>query len=728
MARARSSLVGRTAGRRAMATIHAMETPGRDAAAVDVVVPTLRRPDDLLRCLRALSAQTAPASQIVVVVRADDDASLAVLAAYSDSAVVPVTVAEPGVNAALKAGVARTTAEIVAFTDDDAVVPTDWLERIVEAFVDSTVGAIGGRDRITHEDEPADVAVGVWRGFRAVGNHHIGSGPVRPVDFLKGVNMAYRRDALGIPSGTRLRSTGAQPGFELVMGAVVRASGHRVLYDPNLVVEHRPAPRVGSGRGAVDAGAVSDDAAHHVLAAAVVGRWRAVGVAAYLVAVGTRDTPGIVRSAVGLVRGEDHLGARTAATVRGVLTGLRLAVSPAAHVVSADRLAARRRPRVVIVAHCVDDSGGQERAAAEIIGRSGDAVDYHVVAANLSPGLRGSVVWKRVPLPPGPFVVRYLWFGLIAGLITARLRRRGDIIVHTIGVVIPNRVDVISVHYCWAEAVATGARPAPRGGLRRLAQRLTSVVSLAAERRGMKPGRVRVPVAVSQPTADDIGRHHRRGDVVVVPNGVDTVRFAPDANARADVRGEFGVDDETFVAAFVGGDWLRKRLDVTIAAFARVGTEVGGHAELWVVGDDDPDIALRAASEAGCVERVRTLGFRPDVERVLAAADALVIPSRYETFGLVALEAAAVGVPVVTTPGAAPAEVVAALPGCLVVDGSIDAIENALRYLLVDPRRAAEIGASLVPVAAASSWERSVAATLDTYARLVRSAPTPSAP
>jgi glycosyltransferase involved in cell wall biosynthesis len=716
------------AERKPMATIDTMETPGRDAAAVDVVVPTLRRPDDLARCLQALLAQTVSAERIVVVVRADDDTSLAVLAAYPDSAVVPVTVEEPGVNAALRAGVAATTAEIVAFTDDDAVAPADWLERIVAAFADPGVGAVGGRDRIADQDEPAEVEVGVWRGLRAVGNHHIGSGSVRPVDFLKGVNMAYRRDVLALPRGTHLRSIGAQPGFELVMGAVVGASGSRILYDPNLVVEHRPAPRVGTGRGTVDAAAVSDDAAHHVLAAAVVGRWRAVGVASYLVAVGTNDTPGIVRAAVGFVRGESHLGARVAATARGVLTGLRLLARPRAHVVSADVLACPSRPRVVIVAHRVDDSGGQERAAAAVIGRSADAVDYQVVAANLSPELSESVAWERVPLPPGPFVVRYVWFGLIAGLITARLRRRGDVIVHTIGVVIPNRVDVISVHYCWAEAVATEARPAPRGRLRHLAQHLTAIVSLAAERRAMKPGRVRVPAAVSERTADEIRRHHRRDDVVVVPNGVDTVRFAPDASARVEVRREIGVDDETFVVTFVGGDWLRKGLDLTIAAFARAGADVGGHAELWVVGEDDPDIARHAAREAECGERVRTLGFRADVERILAATDALVTPSRYETFGLVALEAAAVGVPVVTTPGAAPAEVVAALPGCLVVDGSIDVIESALRYLLVDPRRAAGIGASLVPVATASSWDRSVAATLDIYAHLIPPAPRQSLP
>jgi UDP-glucose:(heptosyl)LPS alpha-1,3-glucosyltransferase len=60
----------------------------------------------------------------------------------------------------------------------------------------------------------------------------------------------------------------------------------------------------------------------------------------------------------------------------------------------------------------------------------------------------------------------------------------------------------------------------------------------------------------------------------------------------------------------------------------------------------------------GVADRVRWLGLRPDLERWYVAADVLVLPTRYEPFGNVHLEALASGLPVVTTTAAGGAEVV----------------------------------------------------------------------
>lgn len=110
-----------------------------------------------------------------------------------------VKVTQPGVVAALNAGLAAVEGDIVSITDDDAAPHPDWLERIAAYFTsDSRLGGLGGRDWVYHgsklEDESRPV-VGQLQWFgRVIGNHHLGVGEPREVDILKGVNMSFRKE------------------------------------------------------------------------------------------------------------------------------------------------------------------------------------------------------------------------------------------------------------------------------------------------------------------------------------------------------------------------------------------------------------------------------------------------------------------------------------------------------------------------------------------------------
>ncbi len=124
-----------------------------------------------------------------------------------------------------------------------------------------------------------------------------------------------------------------------------------------------------------------------------------------------------------------------------------------------------------------------------------------------------------------------------------------------------------------------------------------------------------------------------------VPCGVDPGRFrpVPPAPRPRDRR----------VLLYVGRITPVKGLDVLLAAAARLPFPW----ELWVVGGEgEPDAPrVRAMARAAGVDgRVRYLGPRPqaDLPALYAAADAAVVPSRYESFGLVILEALACGTPV----------------------------------------------------------------------------------
>jgi glycosyltransferase involved in cell wall biosynthesis len=219
---------------------------------ITVIVPTYRRPQDLARCLQALEQQTRPADEVLVVVR-DTDTETQAFIAKLDRDFLPLQALQvdvPGVVAAMNIGLDAASGEIVAFTDDDAAPHADWLERIESYFLaDPKIGGVGGRDWVYHgmqlEDATPQEVVGKLQWFgRAIGNHHRGIGQAREVDFLKGVNMSFRREAIGQERfDSWMRGTGAQVHFELAFCLALKRAGWKSIYDPQVAVNHYPAVR-----------------------------------------------------------------------------------------------------------------------------------------------------------------------------------------------------------------------------------------------------------------------------------------------------------------------------------------------------------------------------------------------------------------------------------------------------------------------------------------------------
>ncbi len=162
-----------------------------------------------------------------------------------------VKVTQPGVVAALNAGLSVVTGDILSITDDDAAPHPDWLERINAYFeTDSSLGAVGGRDWIYQHDtskleNESRLEVGQLQWFgRVIGNHHLGVGVAREVDILKGVNMSFRQTAIGqLRFDERMRGTGAQVHFEMAFTLALKRAGWKIIYDPKIAVDHYPAQR-----------------------------------------------------------------------------------------------------------------------------------------------------------------------------------------------------------------------------------------------------------------------------------------------------------------------------------------------------------------------------------------------------------------------------------------------------------------------------------------------------
>jgi GT2 family glycosyltransferase len=274
-----------------------------------VVIPTYRRPTHLARCLEALRRQSFAPAEIVVVRRDCDDETLRVLANHPPGSFTDVKVSEPGVLAALMAGAKETTAPLVAFTDDDAAPWPDWLERLSLHFRDPCVGVVGGRD-VVHERSrrekrlPATDVGRITRWGKLIGNHEFAIGPSRQVEVLKGVNMAFRRQAVAFP--LNLRGAGAQPHYEVAMCLWAINHGWRVMLDPQAVVDHFPGPRFDEDRRERPTSAAIRDTGYNLVASILTARpnllWRRASFGLFL---GDKGVPGIGRAVLGFVRGEN---------------------------------------------------------------------------------------------------------------------------------------------------------------------------------------------------------------------------------------------------------------------------------------------------------------------------------------------------------------------------------------------------------------------------------------
>jgi UDP-glucose:(heptosyl)LPS alpha-1,3-glucosyltransferase len=226
-------------------------------------------------------------------------------------------------------------------------------------------------------------------------------------------------------------------------------------------------------------------------------------------------------------------------------------------------------------------------------------------------------------------------------------RRRG--LVHTTGAVVFNGADASTVHFCHRglHAAAPLRRTSRGGAFYRLNAAAAAPLSRAAESLCYRPSRTRHLVAVSSGVADELRRFFpsMAGRVSVIANGVDRARFKPDADARARARAELGLREQDLVLLFVGSEWGRKGLGHAIDAAGRA-----GDWHLVVVGEGDTERYTRHAETVGALERVHFVGRSTRPESHYAAADAFTLPSAYEAFPLVALEALSAGLPILATP------------------------------------------------------------------------------
>jgi glycosyltransferase involved in cell wall biosynthesis len=205
--------------------------------------------------------------------------------------------------------------------------------------------------------------------------------------------------------------------------------------------------------------------------------------------------------------------------------------------------------------------------------------------------------------------------------------------------------------------------------------------------------------------------------IEVVPDGIPLGEFDQTRSDPATVRARWGLKTP-YIAFYAGGFYENKRVDRLVRAVAAAGGSWG----LVAVGRDVPDSPYRRekmsrlASETGAPARFQDLVTRTEFLDAVSASDAVVLGSSYEGFGLLLLEAMAMGRPFVAyATGAAPE--LAAKGGGFCVDSEATFVE-ALRRL-EDPGLRARMGARGRDVVRDYSVEHVVRRYLAVYERAI---------
>jgi glycosyltransferase involved in cell wall biosynthesis len=223
-------------------------------------------------------------------------------------------------------------------------------------------------------------------------------------------------------------------------------------------------------------------------------------------------------------------------------------------------------------------------------------------------------------------------------------------------------------------------------------------------------------VAVSDPLRDEvIGMGLEPDRVTTIHNGVDLSRFRPGPAERA----RFGLPEGVTTGIFVGDiQTSRKNLDSVLKALVKT-----PDVHLAVVGTAEGTVFPAMAERLGLKDRCHFLGFmKPDdVAAAFRSADFFIFPSRYETSGLVLLEAAATGLPVVTASSVGAAGIFAPDAALIAADPEdVDYFADAMARLRDDAGFAERLGCAAQAVAERQTWTNATKRYLDLFEQHAR--------
>ena len=367
------------------------------------------------------------------------------------------------------------------------------------------------------------------------------------------------------------------------------------------------------------------------------------------------------------------------------------------------------RVRVAMSSYRFNQQGGIERASYELAKRLAEDVDLTLVSTAVSPPPQPPLRWQQISTPAAPDFMIPLTYSAAA---TRQIRDVSYDLTHNQGGCALRRQDVITAHSChrawWDLKLRNGE------AVRALANPHHHAV-LHVERRNYEPDAYRRVIAVSNGVARELAHFYDVPSelITVIPNGVDAARFRPRdaADRRTRVRDLHGITPDAVVLLFVAKEFRRKGLAPLIDALPLL----PNNSCILVVGGDDQAPFRQRASRLGVSDRVIFAGHSSAVEDYFQAGEVFVFPTLYEAFALVSLEAAAAGLPLVTTRVNGTEDFVVEGENGFFAERDGTDLARVLSPLVADEALRVRLGERARRDTSAYTWDAAAKATLEVY-------------
>jgi UDP-glucose:(heptosyl)LPS alpha-1,3-glucosyltransferase len=260
------------------------------------------------------------------------------------------------------------------------------------------------------------------------------------------------------------------------------------------------------------------------------------------------------------------------------------------------------------------------------------------------------------------------------------------------------------LHAAWLEL---GYRRGLFSMFRRFSPRHGSLLSI--ERKSISSARM--VLTNSKMVAEQVRRYYGVDPekIATVYNGFDPDRFSPVDNRRKiEIRAELGLPEDAIVILWAGTNLERKGLGPLIQAMSTVSTT--HDFRLLIAGPDSLGYLSAEAEKAGIKDRIILPGYTRDMAPLYQASDLFVLPTRYDPFANTCLEAAACGIPVITTRFNGASEIFSKAAPWLVVDSAeAKPVAHALeRFFAMTPPERSGLAVSMADAALPHTWDHHV--------------------
>jgi len=336
--------------------------------------------------------------------------------------------------------------------------------------------------------------------------------------------------------------------------------------------------------------------------------------------------------------------------------------------------------------------------------------ELHVFTNNWDP-LDKRITIHRIPTIPSNY---YIYEGLFFSLSTLALK------FHSFDVTLAQPTRYLSpdvgemqfVYREWLKYVIKNKMYVSPGG------RILALI----ERHNIK--KAKKLIAISNRVKNDILKNYTVPEekVRVIYSGVNLEEFNPKHRSKygEEIRKQYNIPLDDLVLLFIGHPFHRKGLEFLIRSLPLVNLN---NIKVLVFGKDDPEPYQKLISNLRLQDKIIFhTSLTSEIYKYFAASDIFVLPTLYEPFGLVILEAMASGLPVVTSQIAGAAEIIEDERDGLWLKNPKDFKEIAekLNYLIINDKVRKQIGKKARKKAEQYSWERTAKGMLEVFEEVAK--------